>query len=359
VPEDATIPVAYLHECFVADFEAGTLTWRERPREHFSPSLSLRAWRSWNGHHVGRPVLTVLSHGYPAVNLEYAGQSFKLHVHRVIWAMAHGRWPNTHTVLRLSDEAARRLKDRLGAATVHLANVLDGLLADADAMGKARTRKEVQDWRLGYELEREAIHRDFIDEMRDEKAEKAWHAFVTELETDLGKCLPEGEPRFGSWFDHLAHCLWRLEHEQRRWTRADIAYWRKVDSDVRERQRIRQAAIKDLENQLKEPGQSEEKMRRLAAAITALKAVMPSLPWGDMFGRRKPFEPVSLTARIIGGLTLATLRSAMSGRRLRRRTKLDAAAIDFIMARLDRCLGGDDLPDRKDIEKTLRGLPSR
>jgi hypothetical protein len=265
--------------------------------------------------------------------------------------------PHTsRTVLRLSDEAARRLAAHLGAAAVRLANALDGLLATADAIPEARTREAVRALQFEYQAEREAIHRRFMDEMRDEKAANAWLAFVAQLRADLASRLP-AEPRLSSyWFDQLARCLWRLK--QRHWTAADIDHWRAVDSAIRERRRIRQAAIEDLRKELYDECLIE-KRRRLKATIARLEATMPRLPWGDLFGRRKPFEPVSLTARIIGGLTLATLRSAVSGRRLRQRTKLDDVAIDFIMARLDRCLGGDDLPDRKDIEKTLRGLSSR
>jgi hypothetical protein len=266
----------------------------------------------------------------------------------------------TRIVLRLSDEAARRLTDRLGAAKVRLANALDGLLATADAIGKARTRVEVRALQLEYQAEREAIHRRFMDEMRDEKAGDAWPTFVDELRAELAACLPEGErPRFGSWFDHLAHCLCPLE--QQHWAKADIAYWRKVDSTLRERHRKLTLAINDLQAWLNEPSTPAE-MRRLPAAIaelTALKAAIASFPWGDMFGRRKHFGPATLTARIIGGLTLDTLRGADLSAGREPRDRLEDADIDFIMARLDRCLGGDDLPDRKDIEKTLRGLSSR
>jgi hypothetical protein len=179
-------------------------------------------------------------------------------------------------------------------------------------------------------------------------------AFLDELKADLSQCHREGDrARFGPWLDHLAHELWRLE--QRRWKQADIDYWKTHDQEVRERQRRCKATLKDLEDQLKEPGSDEER-ERLRAAITALKAVRFDLPWGELFGPRKAFGPATLTARIIGGLTLTCLREADEAAGRKPRDRLDAAAIAFVVARLDRCLEGDQLPDHKEIAKALREL---
>jgi hypothetical protein len=259
----------------------------------------------------------------------------------------------THVVLRLSDESARRLKDRLAETDRRLANDL----------GKPRTPKEVRALLLEYRAEREAIHRRFMSELRDEAAADALHAFDLELREDLAACLPDPEPgrpkrpNFGRWFDHLAHCLRRLERQN--WTAADIAYWRRVDRDVREEQHKLEAAIEALGDRLKKPGSSEETWQ-LIEAIGALMAVKPSLPWGNLFvPRGRPPKPPALTARIIGGLTLEVLRSADQSAGHEPRTKLVGAAVDFIMRWLDRCLESDELPEREEILRIVSKLHSR
>lgn len=40
----------FLEECFVADFEAGTLTWKHRPINHFQTE---KAWKIWNTRYSG------------------------------------------------------------------------------------------------------------------------------------------------------------------------------------------------------------------------------------------------------------------------------------------------------------------
>jgi hypothetical protein len=182
-----------------------------------------------------------------------------------------------------------------------------------------------------------------------------WPAFNDELRADLAALIPDSGPRFGSWFDHLAICLWRLE--QRPWRATDIEFWRVIDGVVRKRRRIRLAAIKDLQRQLEQPGQTlGEDLRLVDAAITALRAVTPTLPWGDLFGSFGPREPTGLTTRIVGGLTRTVLREsdALNGRQPRK--QLNGSAIDFIMRRLDHCLPAGELPDRNEIARILSKL---
>jgi hypothetical protein len=83
-------PVAYLRECFDCDFKTGVLRWRTRPREHFA---SARAWKVWNKLYPGRLAGTPKGRGYLSVALVVDGKERRLHVHRVVFALAHGRWP--------------------------------------------------------------------------------------------------------------------------------------------------------------------------------------------------------------------------------------------------------------------------
>lgn len=72
-----------LIEC---DAEAGTLVWKRRPDSMFLNSILARIW---NARFAGQRALNTITDGYPH------GCILKKHfrAHRVIWAMAHGRWP--------------------------------------------------------------------------------------------------------------------------------------------------------------------------------------------------------------------------------------------------------------------------
>jgi hypothetical protein len=85
------IPMAFLRECFDADFEAGALTWRARPGEHFP---NRRAWNTWNVRYAGRPALAAPDgKGSRGGVLTFNGRTYRLRAHRVAWALATGAWP--------------------------------------------------------------------------------------------------------------------------------------------------------------------------------------------------------------------------------------------------------------------------
>lgn len=88
-----TLPITYLQELFDADFEAGTLTWRVRPVSQFKGGKqrsAAHACANWNSRWAGRAAGTQDGQGYLAVHAKG-----KLHrVHRIIFALAHGFWPD-------------------------------------------------------------------------------------------------------------------------------------------------------------------------------------------------------------------------------------------------------------------------
>jgi HNH endonuclease len=78
-------PIEILAQAFRVD-ECSVLIWRDRPRSHFK---SAWAHRRFEQKHAGKPVGTWTTNGYLYVG--YRGS--KLRAHRVVWALAHGRWP--------------------------------------------------------------------------------------------------------------------------------------------------------------------------------------------------------------------------------------------------------------------------
>lgn len=79
--------IEYLNECFICDPVAGTLVWRQRPREHFALE---RIWLAWNKRFAGK-LAGGLSRGRLFVHIKegYGNRG----LHRVIWAMTKGAWP--------------------------------------------------------------------------------------------------------------------------------------------------------------------------------------------------------------------------------------------------------------------------
>lgn len=99
------VPVAYLHECFDADADAGTLTWKARPLSHFTNIRAARAYRR----NVGRLAGRINARGYVIVTLRVDGLYRKFSAHRIVWAMAHGAWPEQEIDHINRDRADNRL----------------------------------------------------------------------------------------------------------------------------------------------------------------------------------------------------------------------------------------------------------
>lgn len=76
-----------LHEYFIADFETGVLTWRQR--EVTNPRISI-----WNKRYAGKPVGRLTASGHLQVTVTIEAASHYSTAQRVIWAMKHGKWPD-------------------------------------------------------------------------------------------------------------------------------------------------------------------------------------------------------------------------------------------------------------------------
>lgn len=101
----------YLRECFDYDLSTGVLTWRVRPRAHFT---STRSWRTTNTRYAGKEAGLALSQGHRQLRLDgclyrsarviwkwVAGQDPIAQVDHVNVDPADDRWSN----LRLANQA--------------------------------------------------------------------------------------------------------------------------------------------------------------------------------------------------------------------------------------------------------------
>lgn len=90
-PRDSDIPISFLVQCFDANPNSGALIWRTRSREHFR---SESRWRQFNTRFAGKAAGTRQDKGYLQVTLAFDGRRRTLMAHRIIFALAHGRWPD-------------------------------------------------------------------------------------------------------------------------------------------------------------------------------------------------------------------------------------------------------------------------
>lgn len=84
------IPFPYLRERLDLDPKSGVLTWRTRLREQFPTELS---WIAWNKLRAGKSAGGIHHSGYRMIEISIAGKRHCLQAHRLVFALAHGRWP--------------------------------------------------------------------------------------------------------------------------------------------------------------------------------------------------------------------------------------------------------------------------
>jgi len=86
-PRETKFSVEELHRLIRLDAETGLLFWLPRPEEMFT---ARREWLRWNARYAGNEALgTVTEYGHKRGKI-HAGRFW---AHRVVWALAHGRWP--------------------------------------------------------------------------------------------------------------------------------------------------------------------------------------------------------------------------------------------------------------------------
>jgi hypothetical protein len=112
-------PAQWLDDFFKADFDAGTLVWKVRPLEYFS---SAALCESWNRRYAGKAAAGSHKEGYLAVWVTVSGIRHGLLVHRVLWAMRHGKWPEVTIDHKNLDRTDNRI-DNLREATFAQQNV--------------------------------------------------------------------------------------------------------------------------------------------------------------------------------------------------------------------------------------------
>jgi hypothetical protein len=107
--KDSSIPISYLHECFLLDPKTSALAWRARPREHF---VDEPHWRMWNTRYAEKPAMRAqIARGYRGGWLTFGGKRYTLLAHRIIWALTTGAWPANQIDHRNGDPGDNRISN--------------------------------------------------------------------------------------------------------------------------------------------------------------------------------------------------------------------------------------------------------
>jgi hypothetical protein len=81
-------PVEYLRECFDYNPETGVLTWKFRPRKHFSTE---GGWKKQKSRYAGKEAGgLLLRHDNAGFHIRVNIDAQKYLAHRIIWVLVHG-----------------------------------------------------------------------------------------------------------------------------------------------------------------------------------------------------------------------------------------------------------------------------
>lgn len=92
---------------FAYDPDTGRLTWRRRPREHFT---SDRGWRQRNGL-AGKAAGWITDRGAIQVIFKLGDVKHRHYAHRIAWAIHYGSWPEAEIDHRDGDEGNNRISN--------------------------------------------------------------------------------------------------------------------------------------------------------------------------------------------------------------------------------------------------------
>jgi HNH endonuclease len=107
VPQLLTLPLDFLHERLEYSSLTGELRWRRR---------SSARW-NWNARCAGKVAGAVDGDGYLRITLTYLGQRRHFRAHRLAFALAHNRWPDTEIDHKNWDRSDNRLVNLREATT--------------------------------------------------------------------------------------------------------------------------------------------------------------------------------------------------------------------------------------------------
>ena len=133
-------PAEYLMECLDYDRFSGLLTWKKRPRTHFS---SHTIHKRWNTRYSGRQIGATIKNGYIVFGLN--GKT--LLAHRVAWKIYYGEDPPKfidHANTNKKDNRIENLRAATLSQNAHNVPKRKGTVSTHKGVYRDRTRWTVQ-----------------------------------------------------------------------------------------------------------------------------------------------------------------------------------------------------------------------
>ena len=134
-----TLTFEFVNQCLNYCPESGSLTWKDRPREHFKTK---RGWSVFKSQFKGNDAGTVNKQGYLQVCI-----SHKLYrSHRIGWLLSTGKWP-IHQIDHINNNRVDNRLCNLREATNTENSMNSGLRADNSSGIKGVSwNKRIQKW---------------------------------------------------------------------------------------------------------------------------------------------------------------------------------------------------------------------
>lgn len=104
--------IDFIRECF--QYRDGALYWKERPAHHFKRPNDHATFITRS---AGKPAGRDDSRGYLNVKLRVGGKAVCISVHRIVWALHHGKWPD-HTIDHIDRNPRNNLIENLRDVTM-------------------------------------------------------------------------------------------------------------------------------------------------------------------------------------------------------------------------------------------------
>jgi hypothetical protein len=155
------VDIDFLRECFSYDPITGVMRWKERPATHFQDQHRCRIANSrWAGKIAGRPE----KKGYLAVAMTIEGRGrICLKLHRIIFAMHHGRWPEDQLDHINRDPSDNRLENLREATNAENCQNRRKRSDNTSGLVGVSFDKKVGRWRSYIGADGRLIHLGFFD----------------------------------------------------------------------------------------------------------------------------------------------------------------------------------------------------
>lgn len=158
---EAAVPVALLHELLRLDRKTGRLYWLARSEMHFKSGSE---HRRWNTRYAGAEAFTALGGGgYRSGKI--FGRTFR--ASRVVFAMAHGRWP-AHSVDHISGDTTDNRPDNLRDVS-HAENCRNQAVSKSNSSGTngVTFHCATGKWRAQIGVDYKVTHLGYFDNIED------------------------------------------------------------------------------------------------------------------------------------------------------------------------------------------------